>query len=128
MAKKFAMVVGVIFVLVGLIGFVKNPIVGSSGMFMTNTVHNLAHLLIGVIMLAMAGSKANLALNIFGVVYLLLGVLGFFMASPMFGLIAFNRADNWLHLVLGAVLLIAGMTMKSSMAASMPSGSMPGRM
>ncbi len=120
------MLVGVVFVLVGLLGFVKNPIVGSSGIFMTNTVHNIAHIVIGVIVLAMAGSKPNAALTIFGVVYLLLAVLGFVMKSPLLGLVAVNMADNWLHVVLGVVMIIAGATMKSAapMMASMPS-SMP---
>jgi hypothetical protein len=128
MAKKFAMVVGVVFVLVGLLGFVGNPIVGRSGMFLTNAVHDVAHILIGVIILVMAGSKPNTALTVFGVVYLLLAVLGFVMQSPLLGLVEVNAADNWLHVVLGVVLLAAGLGMKPSAPAGnmgMPSSTMP---
>src|SRR5581483_3969118 len=125
MGKKLAMIIGVVFVLVGLLGFVSNPIVGGgSALFMTNTAHNLAHILIGVIMMVMAAqgeSSALLSLKIFGVVYLLLAVLGFVMTSPMFGIIAYNGADNWLHLVLGVVLLALGMKKASSAMPSSPS-------
>jgi len=117
MAKKFIMVIGLVFVLVGALGFFSNPIVGASGFFETNVTHNIAHLLIGVMMLAMAPSAPNTALNIFGVVYLLLAILGFVMTSPLLGLVAINSADNWLHVVLGVVLLVAGMTLKNEVSA-----------
>ena len=43
MAKRLAMIFGVVFVLVGLLGYVDNPLVGPVGMFATNGTHNLAH-------------------------------------------------------------------------------------
>ena len=54
MAKQLVWIFGVVFVLVGLLGFVPNPIVGTSGIFMTNTVHDLVHLIIGLIFLGVA--------------------------------------------------------------------------
>ncbi len=119
MAKKLAMVFGVIFVLVGLLGFVSNPLVGATGYFHTDMIHNIIHLVVGVLMLVMAGSMATLALNLFGAVYVLLAIVGFVQGGDMLlGFVAYNSADNWLHLVLGVVLLAAGMSLKGSSSSS----------
>lgn len=123
MAKTLAMVFGVVFILVGLLGFVDNPLVGANGIFETDMLHNLVHILFGLILLVvslkMAGSSA-LWLKILGVVYLLLAVLGFMMGDGMLlGLITANGADHWLHLVLGVVLVLAGFSGKGKMAESM---------
>lgn len=115
MAKTLAIVFGAIFVLVGILGFVNNPLVGPSGIFMTNGLHNLVHLLFGIILLvASRGGQASSAswLKILGVVYLVLAVVGFLLAPngpSLLGLVSINMADHWLHVVLGVVLLIAGM-------------------
>lgn len=125
MAKKFAMIFGVVFLLVGVLGFVSNPIVGDMGYFHTNMLHNVVHLVIGLGLLLAAKSEtgAKLWMKIFAVVYLLVAVLGFFMvpsgSGMLLGLVAVNSADNWLHLVLGVVLLLLSMGGKKAMA--MPS-------
>ena len=115
MAKTLAIVFGVIFVLVGLLGFIPNPLVGPDALFVTDAWHNLVHLLFGVILLVVAytaAEKSALWLKILGVVYLILAVLGFVMISEggeLLGLVAMNHADHWLHVVLGVVLLAAGL-------------------
>lgn len=120
MAKKLAVVFGIIFVLVGILGFIPNPLVGATGLFETDTLHNLVHLLIGVILLIVAMSApaaSALWLKIFGVVYLLLAVLGFLLipgGGVLLGLVITNTADHLLHLVLGVVLLAAGFMSSSS--------------
>ncbi|MGB4076737.1 MAG: DUF4383 domain-containing protein, partial [Minisyncoccia bacterium] len=74
MARNLAILFGVVFVLVGLLGFVQNPLVGEGALFHTNLVHNLVHSLFGVILLVVAsrypGSSAR-SLKILGAVYLL---------------------------------------------------------
>jgi hypothetical protein len=118
MAKTFAIIFGIIFVLIGALGFVSNPLVGANALFDTNTAHNLVHLLLGAILLIVAfwtPSQSALWLKIMGVVYLLLALLGFFTSSPLLGLIEVNGADNWLHLVFGAVLIFAGWWAKDDM-------------
>ncbi len=110
-AKTLALVFGIIFVIVGLLGFVPNPLVGANGLFLTNVVHDLVHLIIGLILLAVAlwaPAQSGMWLKIMGAVYLVIFLLGLVMGSPMLGLVAFNGADNWLHLLLGIVLLAAG--------------------
>ncbi|HYD93296.1 MAG TPA: DUF4383 domain-containing protein [Candidatus Paceibacterota bacterium] len=114
MAKKLAYVFGIIFVLVGLLGFVPNPIVGPGALFETDLLHNLVHLIIGIVLLGVAmkaPAKSALWLKIFGVIYLILAILGFLMVpegGELLGLVATNHADHWLHVVLAIVLLAAG--------------------
>lgn len=125
MAKTLAIVFGVIFVLVGLLGFVPNPIVGMGAIFETDTLHNLVHLIVGIILLVVAyqaAAQSALWLKIIGVVYLLLAVIGWFMGAPLLGIVTANAADHWLHLVLGVVLVAAGFAAKDAvrpMAAAM---------
>jgi hypothetical protein len=110
MAKKLAVIFGIIFVIVGILGFVPNPLVGATGTFMTDTIHNIVHLLIGVVLLiaAKSASASTMWLKIFGVVYLLLFIDGLIQPDKLLGFIMANGADTWLHLVLGIVLLGAG--------------------
>ncbi len=57
----------------------------------------------------MMGGMAQRFMLIFGVIFLLLG-LGGFVSNPLVGLgavFATNAATNWLHLVIGASLLLA---------------------
>ncbi len=113
MAKRLATIFGAMFVLVGLLGFVPNPIVGRDGLFMTNAPHDLVHILLGA-MLLFAGSRTegasiNTLLTVGGI-YALLAVLGLAQIGSdghtmLLGLAHINGADNWLHVAL-AVLLI----------------------
>lgn len=131
MAKTLAIVFGIVFVLVGILGFMGSPIAGPMGIFQTNTLHDLVHLLFGIILLAvafMAPAKSASWLKILGVVYLLLAVLGLLMipgGGMLLGLVLMNSADHWLHLVLGIVLILAGMMggKGSSSSGSMPMSS-----
>lgn len=114
MAKKLAMIFGAVFVLVGILGFIPNPLVGAEGaLFETDLMHNLVHLLFGVILLVVAmknEAASALWLMILGIVYLVLAVLGFLMIpeeGELLGLVHMNNADHWLHIGL-AVLLIGG--------------------
>ncbi len=109
-AKMAAIVLGIVFVLIGLLGFVNNPVLG---LFQVNTAHNLVHLISGIVLLAGAYSSlgSGMALKIIGVVYALIAILGFFLVSTdgmLLGFIAMNEADKWLHVVLAIVILAAG--------------------
>jgi hypothetical protein len=46
---------------------------------------------------------------IFGVIYLVAGIAGFVLDSPLFGLFEVNTLHNIVHIVLGAALLYAMM-------------------
>lgn len=112
-AKNAAMVLGIVFVIVGALGFIPNPIVGPAGIFMTNDVHNWIHIGSGIVLLlgVYSGIGPSLALKIIGVLYAIVAVLGFVLPMPdsmMLGMIGMNMADKWLHVVLAIVLLYAG--------------------
>lgn len=114
MAKTVLWVFGVVFVVVGLLGWVSNPIVGMGAIFDTNHVHDLVHLLVGIVFILvalLAVQYAALALKVVGLVYLLIAVLGFVLVpegGALLGLVQTNTADHWLHVVLGVVILAAG--------------------
>ncbi|MCI0561386.1 MAG: DUF4383 domain-containing protein [Nitrososphaera sp.] len=134
MGKTLAIVFGVVFVVVGLLGFVGNPIVGMDALFVTNTLHDIVHLLVGIILLGVAFGSPNAAgmtMTVVGVIYLLLAVLGFIMISGggmLLGLVEMSTSDHWLHLVLGVVLVAAGMKAKGSGAMSSAGMSQGGMM
>jgi Domain of unknown function (DUF4383) len=110
-AKTAAMILGVVFVLVGILGFVPNPLVSPTGLFVVNTNHNLVHLLSGAALLAGAYTDLGgaLMLKIVGAVYALVAILGLILGGNMLlGLVAVNHADHWLHAALAVVLLAAG--------------------
>jgi hypothetical protein len=111
-AKTAALVIGIVFIAVGILGFVPNPLVSPTGLFAVNTMHNLVHLISGIVLLAgLYSFGASLALKIVGIVYALVAILGFFIVGDdgmMLGMIHVNEADKWLHVVLAVVILLAG--------------------
>jgi hypothetical protein len=115
MAKTLAIIFGVVFVLVAILGFVNSGIAGENGIFQTNMLHDLVHLLFGLILLVVAftnEARSAAWLRILGVVYLVLAVLGFLLigdGGELLGLVLMNEADHWLHVVLGVVLILASM-------------------
>ena len=77
------------------------------GVFQVSVLHNIVHLLFGVVGLALA-KTADGARNFLiggGVVYLALWVLGVVGAGDW---IPANTADNWLHFALGLGMLALG--------------------
>ena len=116
--KTAAIVIGLIFIAVGLLGFVDNPIVGTSEgvIFHADTLHNWVHIGSGALFLLFAmaapGSVAGF-MKVFGIVYLLIGVLGFINIGTegmgkVLGILHVNGADNFLHVALGVVIFLAG--------------------
>jgi hypothetical protein len=112
-AKTAALILGVVFIIVGVLGYIKNPLVGEYGIFLTNNTHNLVHIISGIFLLigVYTALTPSLALKILGVVYAIVAILGFVMMKGgdgvMFG-IAMNMMDHWLHVVLAIVILAAG--------------------
>lgn len=115
MAKTFANVLGAVFVLIGVLGFIHalTPDDKLLGIFAVSTAHNLVHLVSGVVALAAANSGENYArlyAKVFGVVYALVTVLGFIggPGTKVIGFINVNQADNVLHLLIAAAALYVG--------------------
>lgn len=110
-------VLGVIYLLVGLLGFTvsgAHAFVGARGgdllgLFAVNGLHNVVHLAVGAVLIlgAVAGVVAAKTLNIVvGVVYLAVAVLGYLNTDASLNLLALNMPDHALHAG-SAVLLIA---------------------
>jgi Domain of unknown function (DUF4383) len=124
MLKKAAIALGVVFVAVGLLGFVSAvaPNGRLLGVFEVNTAHNLVHLATGVIALLVgfaSEAAARLFFQVFGVIYAVVAALGFFYGNqPLLGVVANNMADAGLHVVIAVVALYLGFGTKATPAPS----------
>lgn len=81
-------------------------------MFQVSALHNVVHLVFGVAGLAMGRTTltARTYLIAGGVVYLALWVYGLVVdKESTANVIPVNTADNWLHLGLGAAMLLLGL-------------------
>lgn len=111
-------VLGVVLILVGLLGFVNNPILG---LFTVNVIHNLIHIITGAILLWAAmpgGITLGMTARVLGVVYAIVTVLGFAapgLVAPLLGSGDANALlwDNLLHVLLAVVLLYIGFVVKA---------------
>lgn len=123
MLKKAALVFGVVFLLIGVLGFVRGVTTNEMllGVFRVNAAHNVVHLLSGAVALAcgLAGVAASRRyFRIFGVVYGLVAVLGFIQGDAhLLGLISNNAADTWLHVAIAVVSLALGFGVRGETAA-----------
>lgn len=112
-ANYIVAVLGWIFILVGLLGFIPNPLVYEDGLFRVNTAHNLVHLITGAVLVASPYFNAPVTtLRVVAVVYAVIAILGFIAPGivTLNGAIAMNHWDHWLHLGLAALLLFIGFT------------------
>ena len=118
--QTVALLFGVVFLLVGILGFIPGITTDAPGefagdesdaellgIFQTSILHNIVHLLFGIAGLALArtwdGARTFLIGG--GVVYLLLWVLGLLGGAEW---VPANDADHWLHFVLGVTMIGAG--------------------
>jgi preprotein translocase subunit Sss1 len=126
MAKTVCKILGVVFVLVGIAGFVSPNLLGTH----LTLAHNLVHIISGAIALyfGFAGSYsgARTFCLVFGAVYLLLGIVGFAMGAPgtptmaamaadprlwkvIPGTLELGQMDHIVHCLLGVVFLAGGL-------------------
>ena len=126
MAKRIATILGIVFILVGLVGFAAPGLLGTH----LSIAHNIVHLVSGALALyfGMKGTlaQARLFCLVFGAVYGLLGVVGFIAGHPgepshgvpgphddrllkvIPGVLEFGTMDHVIHIALGVIFLIAG--------------------
>ncbi len=138
-AQWAALAAGVVFLLVGIAGFIPGITQdydemsfagheGASllGIFDVNILHNLVHLAFGVLGIAAASRYGASLAYLFGggVVYLGLWVYGMFVdMDTEWNFAALNNADNWLHFGLGIALFGLGLlTMRAVPAEERPAG------
>ena len=115
MIKRFAQILGVVLILVGVVGLVLGDRVWL-GILNVDIVEDIVHLATGGL-LAYVGfsgmdlSTARSLVLALGVVYLLVGILGFFVPT-MFGLIpnGYTIFDDLLHLALGILGIVVALS------------------
>jgi hypothetical protein len=115
-----AMTIGVLSLIAGIAGFLSPFVTGGGpglintgpgllfNLFGINGMHAFAHLLIGILGIAMArqASSAKTFLWIVGVVFALLAIAGFATNQPgIYNLLGMtvNHADHWLHTILALI-------------------------
>ena len=109
MVRPYAQVVGVVLLLLGVVGFLlvtQSPLLG---LLNIDVVENIVHLLTGAAMAYVGfamrdNGTARTVVGAIGVVYLIVGILGF-VTPTLFGLLQNNYTvvDNIIHLALGAL-------------------------
>lgn len=123
--KMAATVFGAVFVLVGILGFVKRPVLG---IFESSLQHDVVHLVSGAVLLAAAfvdqGRKARLVLLVMGAVYGLITLLGFTKRNAIASStgVLINEHGNFLHLFLAVVLLLVPLIFKEDAPAARKAG------
>ncbi|HYK01083.1 MAG TPA: DUF4383 domain-containing protein [Thermoanaerobaculia bacterium] len=133
MANRIATILGIGFLLVGIVGFVAPGILGMH----LSPAHNVVHLVTGAVSLylGLKGSPgaAKTFCILFGLVYLLLGVAGFLIGADtapgvpgphdarmlkiVRGTLEFGTSDHIVHILLGAVYFLGGLMTRAVGAA-----------
>ncbi|MBF6175053.1 DUF4383 domain-containing protein [Nocardia blacklockiae] len=121
-----SLAVGAVFLLVGILGFIPGITTDYDtltwaghhtdakllGVFQVSVLHNIVHLLFGVVGLLAARTAVTARGFLLGggVIYLLLWLYGLLIdRSSDANFVPVNNADNWLHLGLGAGMVLLGL-------------------
>ncbi len=128
MVRKAAAIVGVVFLLVGVLGFIPgittnfgdllfaghNSDARLFGLFQVSILHNIVHLLFGIAGLAMARTAAQACtyLVLGGAIYLVLFVYGLIVGQESAAnFVPVKIADDFLHLILGIGMIGLGLAL-----------------
>ncbi|MFF7793790.1 DUF4383 domain-containing protein [Streptomyces sp. NPDC007991] len=120
--QRAAQLVGIVFLVAGVLGFIPGITTdyGSMtiashesdaellGLFQVSVLHNLVHLVYGLVGLTLAGTAAaaHSYLLVGGAVYLVLWVYGLSVGPDSdANFVPLNSADDWLHFALGLVMI-----------------------
>jgi hypothetical protein len=120
--QRAAQAVGVVFLLVGILGFI--PGITSDygtmmfaghqseamllGIFQVSILHNIVHLLFGVAGLAMARTVSGARSYLLGggIIYAILWIYGLVIGQESAAnFVPLNSADNWLHFLLAVGMI-----------------------
>lgn len=116
-ARRFALIFGAVYVLVGAAGFLvtglhdfAGPMSSTLVIFAVNPLHNIVHLLLGAVWLVGSRNKRTAcAANIgIGAVLGLVTILGFADLLSFLGINGLADPDNFLHLVTASMSLYFG--------------------
>ena len=111
LAMGWMTLAGLVLVAVGLLGFISNPLVGSASgaLVPTDGIHNLVHLLTGLLALYIAfGTKGETQVNGvigFGILYVVI-FLAVLVSPNLFGIFSVS-ANLVLHVIHAALALVS---------------------
>ncbi|HJW26962.1 MAG TPA: DUF4383 domain-containing protein [Rhodocyclaceae bacterium] len=120
MLKRIAIAFGALFLLVGILGFVPGVTTGMEdggagrlfGVFAVDTMHNMVHMLTGIVAIACGLASEAASRNyfrVFGILYALVAAMGFYYGrEPLMGMMAHNMPDAVLHTAIAIVALLLG--------------------
>jgi len=115
MANMLALILGILYLLGGVVGFILTPGGGDVlGIFPVNTFHHIFHITVGGLgVVAGWRGRGRLYCLVAGAVFVGLGLLGLIVPSLIAVLLARPGAelltDNLLHLTTGVVLAYFGL-------------------
>jgi hypothetical protein len=134
--RRFALIMGIIFLLVGVMGFIPQLLVSPAdhphgqhgvtvnqfegyllGLFHVNILHSLVHVLFGIMGIAMARrwDSARSYARIVAISYGLLTIMGLIPGlNTVFGLIPIHGHDVWLHAVIALAAAYFGFAVHST--------------
>ena len=118
LAQAYCLVAGLVLLLAGALGFISDAHFGTAtdgrGEFLgfaVNGWHNVVHIASGLFLLAVRGeaARARAGALVFGVLYGAVAVWGFITGDSVLGIVAIDRADNWLHAGLAALAILSAL-------------------
>lgn len=121
MARKLCLILGIAFLLVGICGFLK------PGFARTHTagLQNVAYIVAGLVSVGFGffanGDQAVVFSYIIGALFAILGTAGFLLGTPDgrivdLGVIMLGTVDHLVHVVSGALYLVAAFLTESKFA------------
>jgi methylglyoxal synthase len=121
LAQTWMVLVGLVLLAAGLIGFLNTPLAGTStnALLATDTVHNVVHVLTGLLALGIAfglrGDQQVSAVIGFGVLYVIIFV-AVLLSPNLFGLftVSANAPIHVIHAAVAIVTLAVGLMARGS--------------
>ena len=123
-----ALILGIVLALLGLVGFLVAPTMAKGTVmgFDVDLIQNLVHLVSGVLAIAAVLMAWPRRYNqIFGIIFLLLGLAGVFYPALYFngmllGLMHANATDHILHILIGIVAIATGFSQTEATVTATP--------
>jgi hypothetical protein len=123
MARTVAIVLGIVYALMGVVGFFSTGFIGPDGFFASNALYAGALVIVGALLLVgafFATERIRTFNGVLGAILVLFALAGFLMVpdrGTMIGMLI-GGSDHWLNLILGVVLLGSSMTSQEPMDAT----------
>lgn len=113
--KKFAVLLGSVYIILALATVYPNNIIGHNALFATDLLHNFIHLLTGFVLVGVAFWNHFLlprVIRTVGVILVVLAILGAWFTGgdigKILGLLTANGLGHVVHLVTGIVCVVVG--------------------